>query len=178
MSESISEYEYVTLFFWRVKSWYCLNIWLCPFRFNCFVCVSEKLFRQILCKVGGWDLVSWLFSQIWDQPRCYGRMVSGKWPSVKEDLRWKKTFSGRQPLVEDDLQWKTSFSGRQPSVEDALPWILACCLLRFVAFLGSMLPQYMALCISYFRFVCQKKFKPLLSKVGGWALVSWLLSQI
>ena len=48
-------------------------------------------------------------------------------------------------------------------------------------FIGSMLPQYMALSISYvcyITFVCQKTFRTLLSKVGGWDLVCWLFSQI
>ena len=39
-----------------------------------------------------------------------------------------------RPAVEDDLCWKTTFSRRLPVVEDELCWILACCLLRFVAF--------------------------------------------
>ena len=55
----------------------------------------------LISKVRGWDLVCWLFSQIWDQPRCYG------W--------WKTTFCGRQPSVEDDLWWKTAFSGEATS---------------------------------------------------------------
>ena len=70
----------------------------------------------------------------------------GKQPSVEDDLRWKTTFSGKNlwwkttfggkwPLVEDNLWWKTTFGGRQPSVEDDLRWILACCRLRFAAFL-------------------------------------------
>ena len=42
-------------------------------------------------------------------------------------------------------------------------------LLNSSRFLGSMLPHYMALCVTYVTFVTfvQKKFRPLLSKVGG-----------
>ena len=34
------------------------------------------LFKSLLGKVGGWYLVCWLHSQIYDQPRCYGRAVT------------------------------------------------------------------------------------------------------
>ena len=34
-------------------------------------------------------------------------------------------------------------------------------------FLGSMLPKYMALFVSFVRSFVKKKFRPLLSKVGG-----------
>ena len=30
-----------------------------------------QTFRPILGKVGGWNLASWLYSQKWDQPRCF-----------------------------------------------------------------------------------------------------------
>ena len=33
-------------------------------------------FRPLLGKVGGWNLVCRLYSQIWDQPRCHGRPVT------------------------------------------------------------------------------------------------------
>ena len=52
----------------------------------------------------------------------------GKWPSVEDDLRWKKDFwwkttiGGRWPLVEDYLGWKTTLGGRRPPVEDNLWW--------------------------------------------------------
>ena len=50
--------------------------------------------------------------------------------------------------------------GRQPLVEDDFWWILACCLLHFASFSGSMLPQYMSLCVCYFTLclfcVCPK----------------------
>ena len=70
----------------------------------------------------------------------------GRWTSVEDNLQWKRTFGGRRLSVEDDLQWKTTFgeddlwwkitcSRRRPSVEDTLCCILACCLLRFAAFL-------------------------------------------
>ena len=62
-------------------------------------------------------------------------MVDGRRPSVEDDLWWKMTFGGRRPLVEDDIWWKTTFRGRRPSVEDDLQLILACCLIRFAAFL-------------------------------------------
>ena len=48
---------------------------------------------------------------------------SGRQPSAKDKVWWKKTFGGRQPLVEDDLQWKTAFSGRRPLLEDNLAHI-------------------------------------------------------
>ena len=44
-------------------------------------------------------------------------------------------------------------------------------------FLGSMLPQYMALSVLSVS-LSKKKFRPLLSKVGGWDSVCWLFSQI
>ena len=49
------------------------------FRFVClFFC--PKNVRPFLSKIGGWDLVCGLFSQIQAQLRCYGR--------------WKTTFGG------------------------------------------------------------------------------------
>ena len=60
-------------------------------------------------------------------------------------------------LMEDNLRWKTTFGWRQPSVEDGLWWILAYCLVRLVAFLGSMLPQYMALSV---RLFCSSRVSP------------------
>ena len=32
-------------------------------------------FRPLLCKLEGWDLTCWLYSQMEEQPRCFGRMV-------------------------------------------------------------------------------------------------------
>ena len=47
---------------------------------------------------------------------------------------------------------------------------------KLLMFLGSMLPQYMALCVS---FVCvSKKNLGHFCKVGGWDLVCWLFLQI
>jgi len=68
----------------------------------------------------------------------------GRQPLVEDDLGWKTTFGGRQPLVEDDLWWKMTYGGRRPSVEDDFWWktILACCLVRFAAFLSYELKFY------------------------------------
>ena len=107
---------------------------------SCVSFVRQKKFRPLLSKVGGWDLVCWLLSQILDQPRCYGRWKTtfckddqrwkttfigkqpsvGRWPSVEDNFWWKITFAWRQTLVEDDLQWKMTFGERQPSMEDDL----------------------------------------------------------
>ena len=45
-------------------------------------------------------------------------------------------------------------------------------------FLGSMLPQYMALCVCMLRLCVKKNFRTLLSKLGGWDLKCCLFSQI
>ena len=63
----------------------------------------------------------------------------GRRPLVEDDLWWKTTFGGGQPLVEDNLGWRRTFGGRRPLVEDDLQLILACCLIRFVAFLQFLL---------------------------------------
>ena len=65
-------------------------------------------------------------------------IFGGGRPLVEDVLRWKTTFVGRRPAVEHDLQLKTTCSGAWPSVDDNLRWILACCLLRFAAFLKEM----------------------------------------
>ena len=68
-----------------------------------------------------------------------GVMVGGRRPLVEDDLQWKTTSVGRRPLVEDDFWWKTTFGGRRPLVEDDFWWktILACCLIRFAAFIKN-----------------------------------------
>ena len=50
----------------------------------------------------------------------YKRRVG--WPSIEEDLQWKKSFNGKSPSMKDGLQWKMAFNGRQPSMEDKLQW--------------------------------------------------------
>ena len=88
--------------------------------------LHQKKIRSLLSKVGGWDFVCWLFSQILDQPRCYGwwerPSLGWRWPLVEHNLQWKTTFGGECPSVEDDLQWETTFARRQPLVEDDLLW--------------------------------------------------------
>ena len=84
-----------------------------------------------------------------DEMTALGRNdIGGRRPLLEDNLRWKTTFSGRHPSVEDDFRWKTTFGwkmtfgwmttfgGRRPTVEDDFWWktILACCLVRFVAF--------------------------------------------
>ena len=64
------------------KSWFNLFLYskaapISSFECVCVSCVCvQNLFRPLLGKVGGWNLVCWLYSQIWDQPRCYGRTVT------------------------------------------------------------------------------------------------------
>ena len=79
----------------------------------------------------------------------------GGQPSLEDDLWGKTTFGGRQSSVEDNLRWKMTFNGRRPSVEVDLQW-------KTMIFLGSMLPQYLALCTCFY--VCyvtlrQKSFQ-------------------
>ena len=69
--------------------------------------------------------VYWLFSQIYEQPRCYGKWKAtfrGTQPRVEEDLRWKMTLGGRRPSMEDNLRWKTTFDGNWPLMKDGLWW--------------------------------------------------------
>ena len=77
----------------------------------------QKDFRPLLSKVGDW--VCWLFSQIFDQPRCRWKTIFGGRQSLVEgNLWWKATFGGRQPSGENDLKEKSTFGEKQPSVED------------------------------------------------------------
>ena len=83
-----------------------MSVCICPNK--CFV----------LGKVGGWDLVCWLYSQMKDWAKFYGRWKTtfgGRWPSVEDNFYWKTTFGGRWPLVEDNLRWKTTFGGEATS---------------------------------------------------------------
>ena len=107
---------------------------------------------------------------------CLKTTFDGRWPLMEDDLWWKTTFKRRrplteddlcrkttidlrQPLTEDDLQRKMTFGGRRPLTEDG-HWHTLRTIFRCAAFLGSMLPQYMALCVRLFvtfRFVSSKE---------------------
>ena len=92
---------------------------------------------------------------------------------IRVSVRWGKLWVRPPPSVKICVSvcWVTSWVRPPPlcvrsigntvgvsplvcvlSLEDNLRWILACCLLRFAAFLGSMLPQYMALSVSLVSF--------------------------
>ena len=102
----------------------------------------------------------------------------GRWPLVEDDLMWKTTFGRRRPLVKDNLQWKTTFGGRRPSMEDNLRLILSCCLIRFVAFLGtkaSFNTSSISSCItkswiSLFHWYDSNWYFPLMSFFAHWYL--------